>query len=241
MKHTYRFYATKNNLLWSVTGDEFVHLKKVLRLKAGDEVEVFDGKGYWSKGEISNVSSKEAQVACEEVFFEKELTPRFSIAIGALKPAVFDQMLPSLIELGVFSVHVFLQPQNEKFRANDKARERWRRIALAAAKQCKRVWLPDIFVWESLKNFTLSEQFKSYDSVYVLQPGDYKTLLQQDLSSSKRIMAIVGGEKGLIETEIDELKPLSNVHFVKLGHHILRAYTAAITAASLLSLQQKTE
>ena len=61
MAHRYRFLATpeKNKKIWHILDDERHHLKKVLRLKETEEVEVFDGNGLDAIGTITKITASE--------------------------------------------------------------------------------------------------------------------------------------------------------------------------------------
>ena len=128
MKHRFRFFAqqTKNEsgYSWSITGEELRHLS-ILRLSPGDSIEVFDGKGSYSFGIIESLKpKKEALVQSKEIHFEEKPKKSLSLAIGALKPKTFEDLLPCLVELGLDSIHVFTQQHTEKFRLSEKNKER---------------------------------------------------------------------------------------------------------------------
>ncbi|MFK7825383.1 MAG: 16S rRNA (uracil(1498)-N(3))-methyltransferase [Oligoflexales bacterium] len=238
MKHTFRFLGSCNhpsskNQEWEIAGDEHHHLRKVLKLPENTNVEVFDGKGHSASGKISFLDRSKAVVMASPLHYEREEHEN-AIALGALKPGFIDELLPSLTELGISSIHVFLTDQTEKSRITDKAVKRWHKIILTAVKQCKRNYLPKIKTWPNMK--TMVDQLDElYSESIVLDASGTEPFLNHlNPGTCKSICAIIGGEKGFSHAEL-ALLGARKLRCQKLGSHVLRAYTATIAAASLLS------
>lgn len=242
MRHTYRFLAEQvagsaPEQLWCIRDEEFRHLQQVLRLPVGAEVEVFDGQGCWAQGCLRELRGKEAWVSSASPVFEAAPVAPLCLAVGALKPGFIDELLPSLVELGLDVLHVFMQEAVAKNRLQAKVTERWAKIVIAAAKQSKRARLPQVKAWESFPEL-LRELKSQYRRAYVLQPGasqDFLEQLQRDEQQGLRggLCAVVGGEKGFAPEE-ELLLAQQGFQAVSLGPRILRAYTASIAAMTLL-------
>jgi 16S rRNA (uracil1498-N3)-methyltransferase len=239
MAHIFRFLGRKSHDLdlestrfWQVDPDEIEHAKKVLKVKSGDVVEVMDGSGLVATGEVREISRDKMIVAASLEVFVEEPKVKSAIAIGALKPGDFDEIMPALIELGTLSIHVFQQADTAKFRTSDKAQTRWDRIALASVKQCKSAWLPKVHVHAQLED--LFQALKVYEARFVMDLAGSKTLLDGVNSTMKSVAVIVGGERGLTPAEL-AMCSAQGFTCVRLGQSILRAKTAAIATAAVLS------
>ena len=111
-KHTFRFLGEPDpnaEGVWTVRGTEFQHLRKVLKLAVGDQIEVFDGQERGIGGVISEVSKGEARVEERKILEgAKKQRARGVLAVGALKHRALDTIIPPLVELDVAELHVFL-------------------------------------------------------------------------------------------------------------------------------------
>ena len=235
MKHLFRVLGKvvqrEPVLLWAIEGEENQHLYRVLRKKENDKIEVFDGNGSFSEAVILDISKNSclAEASCALKTEEEEL--KRGLVIGALKKQTMEDLLPSLVELGVNEVHVFGQEKTAKFLYSDKITERYEKIILNAAKQAKRNFLPKLFVWEALDPL-LVHLDKVYESKYILMK-DADILSQTKKMYQKSLCAIVGSEAGLADNEVNRFLEIGATSF-SIGPHTLRAFTAAIGACALL-------
>lgn len=127
-----------------LTDGDVHHLSRVLRLKNGEVVTCSDGHGawrvtHWKGGAVESVS---------EVVTEPERSTSLTVAIAPVKGDKTDLTIEKLVEIGVDRI-VILQPLERSVVrwASDKTSQvmdRYRRIALAAAMQSRRVYLPEI-------------------------------------------------------------------------------------------------
>jgi 16S rRNA (uracil1498-N3)-methyltransferase len=244
VKHIFRFFGQRQPeqhegaFLWEITDSELQHLKKTLRLSIGTEVEVFNGQGEFSLGVIADIEQHRAIVEASELQKEQKLPPAIHIGMGALKPGFIDDLLPSLVELGVDHLHFYLQDGVEKTRITDKSQERWERIILSAAKQCKRAYLPSLRLWKSVPHLieNIPAVFDSQPKPLLLNlhPESSLLLAEAPIQCSQPVLAVLGGEGGWSPKEEQILDQNAFIR-VGLGPNILRAYTAAIAVNVLLS------
>lgn len=237
MKHVFRFVGMSNaDGSWQITDSaEIEHARKVLRIKEGDAVEVFDGRGAFGHGLVTSVERDHITVRVEETQKAKAPTVKIRLGIGALKPGDLDEVLPALVELGVDEVLVFHQEGTEKFRLAEKAVARWEKIVLAAAKQCKRPWFTQVRTFDSLDSL-LKDDAVQHSERLVLLPQASQSIGAHAVESMD-VVAVIGGERGLTESEE---KTLNGAGFkgVCLGKGILRASTAVIAAAAILGCRR---
>jgi 16S rRNA (uracil1498-N3)-methyltransferase len=240
MKHRFRFFLANPPLtelsqgsLCTLSGSEHQHLSQVLRLEVGSLVDLCDGKGSVGSAEIIAVQGKQTELTLRSVATFPPPSAPLIAAVGALKPGFIDELLPSLTELGCDEVHIYLQSNTAKTRIHDKALQRWQSIALAASKQCKRPYFPQLFTWPSLAAFVEHSMGQTWEQIYV-QPEVSQGLSELPTAPRKGRCFVVGGEKGLDPAEEAFLtqKGFLSAH---LGPLILRAYTATLASAAILA------
>ena len=220
------FDFTKRTI--TLTADEARHLREVLRLKPGDEVSVFDGEGKEFRGRVAQARREFAELDLDEEIepTRPESPLQITLAVALLKGEKFDLVVQKATELGVYKiVPLMTRFADIKLRDESDASKRvarWQRIALEAAKQCGRAVVPEVerpVLFEfALKNPSL---------LFSEKAGQGLTQI------ANPITAIVGSEGGWSDEELD-LARAAGAQIITLGGRILRAETAAITAAALL-------
>jgi len=246
MRHLFRFLGRQlDQATWELSDEESHHLSKVLRLSPGDIVEVTNGQGLWAVCEVESIGKNSSRLRTTitpsgEVasYSQSHPNPRIVLCIGALRHGSLDEILASLVELGVDTLHLFHQPGSAKDRLTDKTAARWDRLISQAVKQCKRAWFPQVKIHESLKTMLQDPEITDDSLGLFLSPGGNATLLEAlDREAHRqlpKITLVVGGELGLSPDEESQLGQ-AMFHGVRLGNHILRAVTAAVSATAVTS------
>src|SRR2546423_11726034 len=150
-----RFYAPPSAFTSSLdrvtlASDEAHHLREVLRLKPGDEAYVFDGRGkeFHCRIEGSRRDVAHLAVIAQATPARPESPLQLTLAVALLKGEKFDLVVQKLTELGITRVvPVVTKLADIRLRdASDAAKRvaRWQRIALEAAKQSGRAFVPEI-------------------------------------------------------------------------------------------------
>ena len=231
-----RFYASPaafNSAQHTVTleSDEARHLRDVLRLKPGDEVYVFDGLGREFRCTVVQTTRDAAELRIEtEVGPAKpESQLQLNLGVALLKGEKFDLVVQKATELGVNKVTPLITRYADIHLRDgaDAAKRvaRWQRIALEAAKQSGRAFVPQISLPVAFGSF----EADGWAVMFSERGGDsVKTV-----PSSNTITAIVGSEGGWSDEEIESARA-RDFHVITLGGRVLRAETAAITVAVLL-------
>jgi len=236
-----RFYAAPESFSETkiyLSEEESRHLRDVLRLREGEAVSVFDGVGREFACLVERAGRKNESA---ELRIQEKVAPpapesdlNLTLAVALLKGEKFDFVVQKATELGVKRI-VPLQTKRADVRLKDekdsaKKVERWRRIALEAAKQSGRAFVPEIENPEDFENFVKNSNFPGI--FFAERGGDN---LQAGLTqiSSSNLIAVTGAEGGWEDAEI-ELARKNDFRVVTLGGRILRAETAAITVAALL-------
>jgi 16S rRNA (uracil1498-N3)-methyltransferase len=145
--HQHRFFAEnplRTGDALTLSPDESRHITKALRLGPGAAVTLFDGRGREATGVITEASPRAVQVAVRETkIVERGPRPALHLLVPWLnQPQRLDWLIEKITELGVQRVTAFRVEERTTL-----ARvERWRRLAIAAAKQSGQAWLPTIDV-----------------------------------------------------------------------------------------------
>jgi 16S rRNA (uracil1498-N3)-methyltransferase len=128
--------------------EEGRHLTRVMRLGVGDEVAVFDGRGREFRARVRAVARAGVTLdLLEPLPSAPEPRVPLTLVMGVLKGERMDAAVRDATMLGVraivpvVSAHVAVKAATL---ARSRPAERWRRVALASAKQCRRATLPDI-------------------------------------------------------------------------------------------------
>src|SRR5258708_2463251 len=137
-------------------GDEFVvlprdeaeHLTRVLRLGVGEAVAVFDGRGHEFLARVVAAERREVRVQLvSRIEPAVEAAVALTLVQGVLKGDKMDDVVRDAVMLGVAAVQPIVTARTEVtvaalMRAG--RIERWKRVALASAKQSKRAVVPEI-------------------------------------------------------------------------------------------------
>lgn len=211
--------------------DEARHLREVLRLKPGDEVQVFDGAGKEFRATVSQARREFAELELHDPIesARPESPLQLTLAVALLKGEKFDLVVQKGTELGVNRfVPLTTRYADIKLRDETDAAKRvarWQRIALEAAKQCGRTVVPEI-------NNPATFESIIHDNPCLLFSERNGQALNTDLKTTS-LTGIIGSEGGWSDEELDQARA-ANVLIVTLGGRVLRAETAAVTAAVLL-------
>ena len=215
--------------------DEARHLRDVLRLKAGDEVYVFDGRGREFRCVVSTSKRDTAdlQIEAEVQPANPESHLQLNLCVALLKGEKFDLVVQKATELGVKKITPLLTrfADIQLRDASDATKRlvRWQRIAIETAKQSGRAFVPEI----SLPvDFEAALDVDGLGVMFAERDGESLEHLTRE-SAPQSVTALVGSEGGWSDAEIEAARA-RNFHVITLGGRILRAETAAITVAALL-------
>lgn len=243
-----KFFITQSQIVDKnayIEGQDVNHIKKVLRYKTGDKIEICNKDTEENfLGEIQEI--QENIIRCSNLIkIEKKAESNIKITIfqGLPKADKMELVIQKSVELGVFEITPLKMKRcvvklNEKDLG--KKIERWQKISEVAAKQCERDYVPKINLPTDIKK--LCAQIKEYDLFIVAyEKEDKKTLkevinkFKQNINTQKeiRIGIVIGPEGGIDQEEINNLSN-SGAQVVTLGKRILRTETVALNVLSIL-------
>lgn len=243
MKRFFAEHISDKEKIALLTGKELHHLKDVLRLKKGDKVIIFDGKGREFIGSLKTVNSNGAHIAIEkQLDVSRESRFRIILAQGLARTEKMDIIIQKATELGVseiipFTVSRVVSRLNSEQAA--KKIQRWQRIAIEAAKQCRRDVVPQIEEMATLAE-VLSKYSHSMERYIKIIPwerenrNNLKDILKPEGFSG--CIVLIGPEGGFEELEV-ALAEKAGFLPVTFGPRILRTETAAISIVAIIQYE----
>ncbi len=209
------------------------HIHRVLRLKTGSELTLFNGLGGEYKAMIKSIDKRQVTVKVTH-HNTKEIESPLNITLvqGISRGERMDYTIQKAVELGVTRI-VPLKTRRcivklDEIRAKKKIKH-WQKIIVSACEQCGRNQIPTI---ENITSFEkwLAEQHQAFN--LILDPT--ATLKITELKKpSIAINLFVGPEGGFDDKELI-LAQTHQYTCIRLGPRILRTETAPITALSAL-------
>jgi 16S rRNA (uracil1498-N3)-methyltransferase len=216
-----------------VGGSAANHIMRVLRLRDGDSLTLFDGRGGEYGARISGLRKDSVQVdVLEHRDAERESALNLTLAQGISRGERMDWVMQKATELGVTRIiPVITERTMVKLdeRQSEKKLQHWRGIAIAACEQCGRNRVPEV-----------AAPIAYYDVIRAIDPGATRILLSpagtlraNELPRSHHIAMLIGPEGGLSENERDAAVA-AGFQQVRMGPRVLRTETAAIAALTVL-------
>lgn len=219
----YRFFTPQDFYVGrSITleKEELHHLKHVMRVKEGSVIELVNGKGDLATALLTSnlIISEVTSVA----------PPKYkSVLIQALpEPQHLELIIEKGSELGITDFWIFIGEKSKRDSISQSKQERLHKILHASLKQSKRLHLPTLTIYPSIKDLP-----KTLTSVFIADP---RSTTPPSFPPSDRGI-IVGPESGLTEKEVIFLEDHLQAKRISLSPNILRVETAAIIAAYLVA------
>lgn len=218
-------YAAGEQL--TVSGEEFHHAARVVRVREGEEIELFDGRGHGAKGRVVRIDRDTLAIAIDALLpSDRESPLRLELAMSIIQLEKFELVLQKATELGVHAITPVvtdrIELRAERYRGKA---ERWEKIVFEAVKQSGRTAVPKL---NAPAEF---DEVIARDGVRILFDADREP---RQLVPTDAATLLIGPEGGWSEREL-ELAVSRGATFQRLGPRRLRAETAAIVGVSLIS------
>jgi 16S rRNA (uracil1498-N3)-methyltransferase len=211
------------------------HLLHVMRGGVGVKVELFDGKGTLANGIVTEASRKKVVVEVQSrELYAKRSNGRVIIAAAVAKGQRFDLIIAKSTELGADCIIPVVYERTVKQAAGSSAIDRYKKLSIVAAKQCGRIFLPEIAAPCPLDDGLeyLKDLYPYFKGVYG-GFGDDAAAVTSVFDETCDIAAFIGPEGGMTFEEEKKLEE-SGVVKVSLTDTILRTETASIAFMSIL-------
>tara|TARA_Y100000588_G_scaffold213807_1_gene227760 strand:+ start:10 stop:741 length:732 start_codon:yes stop_codon:yes gene_type:complete len=234
----HRFFANKSNFLNDLVvlqGSDVSHIRKVLRLTVGDEIEVLDGEGFLYLVRLSEFKNK--LIKCEILSSEKNDTEsplKIHLGQSLVKGNGFDVILRKAVELGVHSISPLLTERTVKKSDSEKKIIRWKKIAEESSKQCGSSSIPKI-ANSIVKLETFCQKASDSDLKLIFWEVENKKKLKDinPETAPSSASVLIGPEGGFTQEEV-KIAHSYGFHALGLGPRIFRAETAPLVVLSLL-------
>lgn len=239
----HRFYAPALD-----AGDESValpreeaeHLARVLRIGVGDTVAVFDGRGSEFLARVTHAGIRDARVTLlSRVQPAAESAVLVTLVQAVLKGDKMDEVIRDAVMLGAAAVQPLVTRRTETTVAailRGARVDRWRRVALASAKQSRRAVLPEIRTPLTLETYL--DEPVSGARLMLVEPGSHADV--EPLGALRREPAPaeaavwVGPEGGWDEREWSAARE-RGARLISLGPRTLRADAVPVAVMSVLA------
>ena len=236
-----RVYApalTPDTSSLDLPAEEADHLSRVLRVRPGADVRVFNGQGLECEAVVTRVSKHVVAVDVRRfVSPARECRVRITLAQAVLKGDKLDDVIRDAVMLGVAAIQPILTTRTDvpgsAFSQGGRV-ERWRRIAVSSVKQCGRAVVPDVHAPVSLAEGLARD--RSDVRVLLSEPaaGENSGLAAlRAVPSASSALVLIGPEGGWAPDEVAEAVRHGAIP-VTLGRRTLRADATAIVALSVL-------
>ena len=234
-----KFFVAREQIIdnkVTLIGSDVSHIRTVLRLKAGDSIQVISDSDKRLTVRLDEVRMKEVKgevIASTTINVESPLAVHLGQALT--KGNKFDVILRKSVELGVRSVTPLMTERCVvKTHRTEGKIERWKKIALESCKQCGRSQVPQVAEdVETLETFCRKNNHQDLKLVF-WELEEKRTLKDIELDAQPRSVAVlIGPEGGFTQDEIERAGQYG-FQTVSLGPRILRAETAPVVALALL-------
>lgn len=240
-----KFFVKNENInetMIQITGSDVNHIKNVLRLKIGSQIQVCNQdtqENFICKIENMTKNYVETKIL-EKIESISEGNVELHIFQGLPKADKMELIIQKGTELGVshfipvaFKRCVVKLSEKEQI----KKIERWQKIAEVASKQSHRDLVPRVENVIKLKN--ICQLIPEYDTILLAYENETEHFIKEELLTIKntketlKVAVIIGPEGGFEESEVLELKE-AGAKVVSLGKRILRTETVALQVASII-------
>lgn len=210
------------------------HFVSVLRGRAGQSIELFDGCGRLAAGVVARIKKNDVFVDIESVSVSSpRQSGRIILAVAAAKGQRLDWMLSKCTELGADHI-VLVQYEHSVRLGSQSAAGRYQNILIAACKQSGRVFLPILAGPQKLADAIAELKRRYPQSRFIFGSPDLNAKTIQNLANDSRDTIIcIGPEGGLTQIETQLLEHNGAVP-VRVANHILRTETAAVAFTAIL-------
>ena len=232
--------AVEDRYIYLTDKQDLHHMKKVLRMSEGDEMDISDGSAWEYHVEIESLDAKEAVLLIlDKQKFAREPELLVTLYQGIPKASKMEEIIQRCVELGVNSiVPVFMERTVVVDKGNfGKKLDRWQKISDEAVKQCKRGIIPD--VQDTVKFKEALPILQEHDLIlFPYENEDNRTIkdcLREVVASGdkpKTVAIIIGPEGGFADKEAVALDEIG-ANRVSLGKTILRTETAGPAALAM--------
>lgn len=211
-------------------GPEARHMLQVLRTMPGTEVRLFDGEGRTGHFVLVESAKRKAVLRPGSVRRHPARRAGVTLALAWSKASRRGWLLEKSVELYGNGV-AFWRSERSQGALPKTVKDSWKEKIVQSAKQCGNPWLPHLYTIGGIQDLiTFAAGFEQRFLLW--ESPQLGTLLQPDMLSHGRSLAVIGPEGGITEQEAEHLQEADFLP-VSLGKSVLRWETAALHCLSL--------
>jgi 16S rRNA (uracil1498-N3)-methyltransferase len=234
--HIYQASEIAINTPVTLNDDAAGHIARVLRMKVGDKVSIFNGHGGEFLSEITEITKKNV-IVLPITHNEHDVESPLKVHLGQCisRGDKMDFTIQKSVELGITEITpLFSQRCGVKLSPErlEKKHQQWQKIAIAAAEQSGRNAVPVVNPPVELKQWLAQKSDAIKLTLHPRAQHSIKTISVPQAG----VRFLVGPEGGFTDEEMLLTKQLEFVD-IRLGPRVLRTETAALTVLSALQLQ----
>ena len=222
------------NAILSLDSEQAHYVGRVLRLRAGDGLTVFDGSGGEYSATVDKVTKQQLNLSVgHHVSRDTESPLRIRLVQGVSRREKMDIVVQKATELGVHRISPVLTDFSVVKLGPDRAtkrRDQWQTIARSACEQCRRNIVPVIDTPQSLVDW-FADNAGGDEMQLILRADAVDAMPAIDVPGSE-LTILIGPEGGFSEAE-HERATAAGLRAVRLGPRVMRTETAALAAISI--------
>jgi 16S rRNA (uracil1498-N3)-methyltransferase len=235
----HRFYAPELafDRAIELPPDEAHHLARVMRLKTGDQIAVFDGRGREAVARVEAIAGRRVVIrAMEQRAAAGEAAIAITLGQALLKSDKMDRVIRDAVMLGVAAIRPFTSSRTEVPRAalaRGGRQERWERTVISSVKQCGGAVVPPVLAVQDFRALLLARHDGL--SLMFVEPGHHVACSLSSLETRVPAKAtiLIGPEGGWDPQEVNDAVA-AGVTLVTFGERTLRADAAGALAIAVL-------
>lgn len=239
----YRFFVEPSQINENqifIKGSDVNHIKNVLRMKIKEEILISSGEDKEYTCYIEEMGEEE--IIAHIMYVQEagyELSSKIYLFQGLPKSDKMELIIQKAVELGVHEI-IPVASKRAVVKLDKKKEEkklaRWHAISESAAKQSKRMYVPEV---TNVMSFQQAVDYADKLDVvlfpYELSDGMKKTKeIISQINQGQSVGIFIGPEGGFEESEVALAKEEADAQVITLGKRILRTETAGLTVLSIL-------
>ena len=232
IQNTHRIYTPKllsEKSTITLINDEYHYIRNVLRLQINNKLRIFNRSDEYLAN-IIGLGKKEITLLIAKHIKNNIVEKKLIFAVGIIKNDKMSDMISMLTQIGVTNIIPIITKRvvNRNFN-----KDKYVKVAIEASEQCERLSIPEINEPIILQEFLINNNVQI---VYGHERLEQNPKLNFS-SMNEETIFMIGPEGGFTEEELEMLKDYKAFP-ISLGDNILRAETAAVKLASIVSFMR---
>ena len=223
--------------VYRLDGPEGRHAADVQRIQPGERLILSDGRGGRAEAVVTAAERGALTLDVQDVRVEPAPSPRLTVVQGLPKGDRGERAVQAMTEVGVDTIVPWAASRSIVQWRGDrgaKARAKWAATAREAAKQARRVYVPEVA--EPATTKALAARIGEARAAYVLHEEAGTPLSAAELPAEGELLLVVGPEGGVSDDELAAFGQAGATP-VRLGREVLRTSTAGVAAIAALSVR----